>query len=153
MIFRRTLIAALAGFFVTPTLGFASEDVLSATRANVMIEAGELILIDIRRPDEWEATGVAKGAWPLDMRQQAFGGWLIETIARNPDRRIAIICRTGNRSGQLQTILKKNNINDVLDVSEGMVGGPNGKGWIASGLPVVSAAEAIDAMPKNLTAD
>jgi hypothetical protein len=47
-------------------------------------------------------------------------------------------------------VLAKNGVTGILDVSEGMAGGPNGKGWIPSGLPVVDAMVSLKAMPKDL---
>lgn len=151
MIDRRTLIAAAGAALALPTAALASLEVISATEAYARMQAGTLILIDLRTPPEWQETGVAKGAWPLDMTQRQFGGWLLAAIERNPNHQVAIICRTGNRSGRLMKLLAQNGITGVLDVAEGMAGGPRGTGWIPQGLPVVPAQEAYDAMPRDLT--
>jgi rhodanese-related sulfurtransferase len=86
------------------------------------------------------------------MRRRDFGPILLAMIERNPNHKIALICRTGNRSGYLMKVLKENNIHGVLDVSEGMAGGPNGKGWSPTGLPIVTAQEAVSGIPRDLTA-
>ena len=39
---------------------------LSVREAHEQAKAGKLLLIDIRRPDEWRDTGVPEGAIPLD---------------------------------------------------------------------------------------
>lgn len=146
---RRTLLLSLTAFAAVPMAHAGT--ILTPEQALLGIEEGSLILIDVRRPEEWQETGVAKGAWPLDMTHKQFGARLIAVLERNPDHRVAIICRTGNRTGYLMKVLAENKINGVLDVAAGMVGGPRGKGWIPSGLPLVTAQEAYDAMPKDLT--
>ena len=152
MISRRTVLAATGAALVLPSTAMADGRTITAQQANERLQKGELILIDVRTPQEWQQTGVAKGAWMLDMTHRDFGGWLMTAIQRNPDHEIAIICRTGNRTGHLSKVLKQNGITGVLDVTEGMAGGPRGAGWIPSKLPVVSAQEAFDAMPKDLKA-
>lgn len=137
---------------VMPVRGWA-EDVLSAQDAHAQMQAGELILIDLRTPEEWQETGVAAGAWPMDMRAAEFGGWLMATIAKNPEKQVAIICRSGGRTGRMMALLAQNDIEGVLDVSEGMLGGRSGPGWVSTGLPVVPAEVAIAAMPEDLVAE
>lgn len=149
---RRSFLMAVGGLALVPTFGRADSGHLTAQAAMDGMARGELILIDIRRPEEWQQTGVAKGAWPLDMTARDFGPKLLAVLERNPNRKIAIICRTGNRSNYLRGVLAKNGIKGVLDVAEGMAGGPRGKGWIPSGLPVVSGAEAVEALPQDLIA-
>lgn len=148
---RRTMILALAVLPVFPAVAVANPAKIAAPDALAEMEEGSLILIDIRRPEEWQQTGVAKGAWLLDMTHKQFGPRLLAVLERNPDHKVAIICRTGNRTGYLMKVLAENGISGVLDVSEGMAGGPNGKGWIPSGLPLQTADEAFESMPKDLT--
>ena len=150
---RRVFVGGLAAGVGLATAGQAEGMVLTAQEALAGLEGGDLILIDIRTPREWQDTGVARGAWPMDMRDRRFGARLTGVLERNPDRRVAVICRTGNRSGYLVEVLARNGITNVWDVSEGMAGGPNGKGWIPSGLPIVTARAAQDAMPVDLRAD
>ena len=150
---RRSFLLALGGLVLAPTFGRAENGLLAAQAALDGVAAGELILIDIRRPEEWQQTGVAKGAWPLDMTARDFGPKFLAVLERNPNRKVAIICRTGNRSNYLMGVLAKNGITGVLDVAEGMAGGPRGKGWIPSGLPVVSGAEAVETLPQDLIAE
>lgn len=151
MMTRRTLMAATGAALACPTAALANLDTITAQQANTRLQQGDLILIDVRTPPEWQQTGVAQGAWMLDMTHRNFGGWLMAARERNPNHQIAIICRTGNRTGSLIKVLKENGITGVLDVTEGMVGGPRGTGWIPAGLPVVPAQEAFEAMPKDLT--
>lgn len=155
---NRRFLLGLAGLGATgAVLGlasplFARSGVIGAQEAYDRLTAGKLVLIDIRTPEEWQETGVAPGAWLLDMRAERFGAWMAATVERNPGHEVAMICRTGNRTGRVAQWLRGNDLSGVLDVSEGMVGGRNGRGWIPLGLPVVPAREAFEAMPKDLRA-
>ncbi|MDP2582205.1 rhodanese-like domain-containing protein [Shimia thalassica] len=149
---RRSFLTALGAATLFPVVAQAKLGVLGAEDALQNLDDGSLILIDIRTPQEWHETGVAKGAWPLDMTQRDFGPKFLAVLERNPGRQVAIICRTGNRSGYLMDVLAKNGITHVLDVAEGMAGGPNGKGWIPLGLPVVTGEAAMKSLPADLVA-
>lgn len=119
-----------------PTPVVAEPSILTAPEAFAAAQAGELILVDVRRPEEWQMTGIPDGAVPLDMRRRDF---LIELDRLSgPDRSVpvAIICRTGNRTGYLMSELVPRGFTNVKDVSEGMMGSQVGKGWLAHGLPV-----------------
>jgi rhodanese-related sulfurtransferase len=70
-------------------------------------QAGEIFLIDIRRPDEWLDTRVGEGAIGLDMRDDGFVPMLIALREANPDKPIALICATGMRSGYVTSALAK----------------------------------------------
>ncbi|WP_299353653.1 rhodanese-like domain-containing protein [uncultured Shimia sp.] len=149
MLTRRTFMLSSTAFAVA--LPAYADATLTPEQALSGIDEGSLILIDVRRPEEWQETGVAKGAWLLDMTDKQFGPRLMAVLERNPNHQVAIICRTGNRTNYLMSVLAENKIEGVLDVSAGMAGGPRGNGWIPSGLPTVSAQDAFDAMPKDLT--
>jgi rhodanese-related sulfurtransferase len=113
---------------------------ISATEAFALAEAGEITLIDIRRPEEWRQTGVAKGVNTINMlHPQGLGGFAREvyaTVGQDLDAPIVLICRTGNRTSRLQPILTEMGFTNVRHVPEGMVGSRAGPGWIARGLPV-----------------
>ncbi len=98
--------------------------------------AGDLLLIDIRRPDEWRDTGIGAGAQPLDMRRKDFIETLTGLAGGQTERPVALICARGVRSARLARRLKAAGFTQVLDVSEGMSGSAAGPGWLARGLPV-----------------
>lgn len=100
--------------------------------------AGELVLVDVRTPMEWRETGVAASAKTITMHQNpnTLFAELDKALGGDRTKPLAIICRTGNRTTALQAELKKRGYTSVLNVAEGMVGGPFGPGWIRSGLPV-----------------
>ena len=98
------------------------------------VEAGDLMLVDIRRPDEWRRTGIAPGAIPLDMRRKDFAEAL--AAARGDSALpVVLICAGGVRSRRLTARLTKAGIGPLIDVPEGMVGSSAGPGWIERGLP------------------
>ena len=113
---------------------------LSAPAALARAESGQLTIIDIRTPQEWRQTGVGKDVQRLDMRHPGgVNGFVTDILARvdgDKTAAIALICRTGNRSGQMQRLLLDNGFTQVFNVREGMVGSSAGPGWIERGLPV-----------------
>ncbi|PCH67881.1 MAG: hypothetical protein COC12_10855 [Rhodobacteraceae bacterium] len=108
---------------------------IAADAAYAAVQAGEIILVDIRRPEEWLETRVGEGAIALDMREESFVKSLVALRQANPDTPIALICATGGRSSYVTSALTGQGFPGLVDVSEGMVGGPNGQGWIKRGLP------------------
>ncbi|MEE9388974.1 MAG: rhodanese-like domain-containing protein [Paracoccaceae bacterium] len=117
-------------------------DILDAQAAFDAAKAGDIILVDIRRPDEWASTGIAQGAVALDMRQDSFVTSLVALRKLYPTRTIALICRTGNRSGHVVSTLAQQGFSGLADVSEGMQGGRNGQGWVNRGLPIYAGTAA-----------
>lgn len=135
-------LASFMALMLTATLALAEATILSAPEAQKRLEAGELILLDIRTPGEWAETGVAQGAWPVSMHVEGFGERLQTILAQYPPEQVALICAVGGRSNHVASILERNGITGIVDVSEGMIGNDKGAGWIARGLPVVSAETA-----------
>ncbi|MEO0403214.1 MAG: rhodanese-like domain-containing protein, partial [Pseudomonadota bacterium] len=102
--------------------------------------SGAVLLIDIRRPDEWQRTGVGEGAIALDMRRDDFTDALLEETGGRKDAAIALICARGVRSRGLTARLTSAGFTNILDVPEGMLGSGAGPGWLKSGLPVVTSS-------------
>ena len=145
---------ALVGLLCTPALPASAETpgILSATDAAAQVERGEILLLDIRSREEWVETGIAKGAWPVSMHDTSFAANLRAVLDRADGRPIALICATGGRSRFVQSALNRAGLEDILDVSEGMMGSPAGPGWLRAGLPVVTVDKAAEAMPDLSTA-
>ncbi|MCU7957095.1 MAG: rhodanese-like domain-containing protein [gamma proteobacterium symbiont of Bathyaustriella thionipta] len=96
-------------------------------------------LIDIRRADEWQSTGVIKGSHLLtffDARgNYDMEKWLadLDKIAKK-NQKFILICRSGNRTGQVSNFLnKKLGYQQVYHLQRGI------KNWIKAGDKVVSA--------------
>ena len=142
------LATGVVGYMAFVSPGFAKKagkkgyEVMQANIAHEAAASGEIILVDIRTPQEWQETGIGEGAIPLDMREESFVASLVELRTNNPDTPIALICRTGNRSGYVVNALVEQKFPGLVDVSEGMAGGRNGRGWIRSGLPVYAGTTA-----------
>lgn len=100
------------------------------------MRAGRITLVDIRRPDEWDRTGVAADAVPLDMRREDFVDALLAQVGGAEDASIALICARGVRSDRMSARLADAGFTQVIDVPEGMLGSAAGPGWLARGLPV-----------------
>lgn len=129
-------VAAVVGYTqVYPS--FAGET-LDAAEARELSDEGAILLIDIRRPDEWAATGSGAGAARLDMRREDFVAALTELAGGNRDAPIALICAKGVRSARLANQLTAAGFSRIINVPEGMLGSGAGPGWIARGLPVNS---------------
>lgn len=113
-------------------------EIMSAADAHAKAAKGEITLVDVRTPDEWKQTGVPASAHTITMHQP--GPQLLQQLdaALGGDRSkpLAIICRTGNRTGSLAGPLQKAGYTNVIDVSEGVAGSRAGQGWFKAGLPV-----------------
>ncbi len=135
-----SIASVLASTLALAACSGESGPTLSAPEAFEKARAGELTLIDIRRPDEWRKTGVAEGALRINMvHPQGVPGFVRQVGAELEGKRdtpIGIICRTGNRTSHMQKALQEAGFTQVYNIKEGMVGSGAGPGWIARGLPV-----------------
>ncbi len=111
---------------------------ISAPEAYQSAQAGQLTMIDIRRPEEWRQTGVAQGAQRIDMRRPDFAQAVLQSVHGDPNAPIGIICRTGNRTTHMQKAMQEAGFTQVYNIREGMAGSGAGPGWIRRGLPVES---------------
>ncbi len=142
MFVHRLAVAATASMMLLSINACSRESgpTLAAPEAYAQAQAGKLTLIDIRRPDEWRQTGVAKDALQINMAHpQGMAGFVQQVTAElGGDRNVPIglICRTGNRTTQMQQVLREAGFTQVYNVKEGMAGGVAGPGWIARGLPL-----------------
>ncbi|MBY4892990.1 rhodanese-like domain-containing protein [Rhodobacteraceae bacterium N5(2021)] len=109
---------------------------IDVTTAHTMASAGEILLIDIRRPDEWAATGSPVPSHRLDMRREDFAQALLALTGGATDTPVALICARGVRSSRLTNQLVGAGFTNIMDVPEGMFGSGAGPGWIREGLPV-----------------
>ncbi|WP_170426550.1 rhodanese-like domain-containing protein [Ruegeria arenilitoris] len=109
---------------------------LSVQDAHQQAVSGDIVLVDIRTPREWRATGVGEGAYPLDMRRDDFEQALTELTNGNRGVPVALICARGVRSARLSNRLTEAGFTKIIDVPEGMLGSAAGPGWVRAGLPV-----------------
>ncbi len=96
-------------------------------------------LIDVRRSEEWRATGIVPGSRLLTFfgpdGECAPAAWLKRLAAMVPaGSPLALICRSGHRSGLIAPLLLEAGMAPtVYDVREGILG------WLGAGLPVEPA--------------
>lgn len=139
---HRFLIAAalLVALLSINACSESSGPTLTAPEAYTQAESGKLTLIDVRHPDEWRQTGVAKGARHIDMTNaQGEDGFVKQVAAEmggNKQAPIGLLSRAGNRGANAQQVLVKAGFTQVFNIKEGMDGSNAGPGWIARGLPV-----------------
>ena len=112
---------------------------IAADQAYRQAVAGERLIIDVRTPQEWEQTGLPDTAMAVSLHHQdgpeGFLHSVLEAVDGDRAAPIALICRTGNRSQIARAYLVQAGFTNVQDISEGMAGGPNGRGWLPRGLP------------------
>ena len=149
---RRTLtaIAVTLGLLLIITglfdLRADAQTVITAEEAYELSQSGEILLIDVRSRQEWADTGLAQGALPISIHEGDFLPKLERAVEGDFSTPIAFICASGGRSNQISTMLARQGLPNIYDVSEGMVGRLGaGKGWIEDALPVVSMHVAIEA--------
>lgn len=141
---RRVFLMLGPGAIATAAIGYTLAQpvfigqAIDAQTAFERAEAGEIILVDIRRPEEWHATGTGRGAHRIDLRRPDFIEALTKLVDGDLDRPVALICAGGVRSARIANLLTENGFTGVIDVSEGMLGSSAGPGWIARGLPLAN---------------
>lgn len=90
---------------------------------NVMSD-NSIQIIDIRTPNEWKQ-GVLKGAILVNLTDNngEFNEKFLENIKEkiDPNKKIAIICRSGVRSLRASELLVQNGYKDVINLSGGML--------------------------------
>lgn len=93
---------------------------------SVNARAGEIHIIDVREPFEWNA-GHIEGAQHIPM------GEIAERLDEIPDgRELVAVCRSGNRSSEVARLLSSKGF-DVDNLDGGM------KAWAKAGLPLVGS--------------
>lgn len=120
----------------TPVLlGQASADDL------LRAQADGVVVIDIRREDEWLETGIIAGAQTVTAFT-ATGGVhpdfldKFRSIAPTPDTPVMLYCRTGNRTTGLgNALIEQLGFSDVSHLSTGITG------WMADGRETVAYNE------------
>ena len=119
--------------------GAEATDALSAPQALALLRAGKIVLIDVRSPREWRATGVPTGAKTVTIHHpQGPSGFLrdiLKAAGGDKTRPIALICARGVRSSRAKRFLDANGFTNVRDVPEGMLGRGLRPGWLARKLP------------------
>ena len=92
---------------------------MSASSLKTELDAGKLLVLDVREPSEWKE-GYIKGA------ERIYVGYLNDKAdALSKDESIAVICSVGNRASIAASLLKKKSFNHVHNVLGGMTAWEN----------------------------
>ncbi|MEX2044244.1 MAG: rhodanese-like domain-containing protein [Opitutus sp.] len=119
----------LAVLCSTVLMGFAAEvKMIAPAEAARLVAEKRAVLVDVREPAEWAATGVAGPA--VLLAKSDFDGdqkqWK-EFLAANRDKQIILYCRSGGRSGTVAGALAEKGVDTAN------AGGF--RDWLAAGLP------------------
>ena len=109
--------------------GVVTADALNAE----LVENADLILIDVRRPEELEANGIIESANFISIPLEQFIE-MQEMWPADYDAPIVIYCGSGHRSTIAMTMLWTYGFSDVHSLKGGI------GGWIETGYPVVEFA-------------
>jgi rhodanese-related sulfurtransferase len=120
------LASALLAVSMLASAGPSTVDV----KQGATLQSQGALLIDVREPDEY-AQGHAPGSTLIPLGQLEKR---LPEIAGQKNKPIALICRSGNRSGQAQKILERAGFTAAVNVEGGMVA------WQKAGMPVVTGA-------------
>jgi len=146
---RRSFMLGAAGLLTTVSCARADCEnppvfkKISVLEAHKLLIENKIVLIDIRRPDEWRKTGIPQGSVPIDMRDPDFLRFV--DAARGAERLpVALICARGGRSAHVARVMTSSCYGEgriFYDVTEGMLGSWSGPGWLARDLPVDDYAQ------------
>lgn len=118
--------------FLVTGVGFAAEvPRLAPADAAKLVADGSAVLIDVREPAEWAATGVVAGAVLLP--KSDFDGtqkqWK-EFLEKTGDKELILYCRTGHRAGLVAAAL--------AEKGHRVANAGGLKDWQEAGQPVVA---------------
>lgn len=135
MIYRRTFLAGLLALCAVPV---SAQDIqlITPSEAHSALRAGEITLVDVRTPAEWAEGGIAQGAETIAMQDPEIAAKLDALTGGDRSAPVALICRTGARSGAVAAAMARAGYTNVYSVTGGMLGSSSGPGWKRSGLPV-----------------
>lgn len=93
-------------------------------------------IVDVRRPEEWQLTGIVAGSELLTFfdqhGQSQPEAWLqqLDNLVAE-DCPLVLICRTGHRTSLIcEFLIEMTSRVDIYNVSDGILG------WLGEGLPV-----------------
>ena len=94
----------------------------TAQPAAAQLESADVLLVDIRRPEEWVQTGVLPNAVLLTYEHFSSPEEFLDALAPHmqPGQPVALICRTGSRTSRAARALAERMDVPVIDVMGGM---------------------------------
>ena len=98
---------------------------MSVLELKSKLEKSELLLLDVREPNEWKEDGIVEGAKCIH-----FADLPDKMVSLPKDKPIAVTCSVGNRASTAASILEKAGFTDVSNVLGGMTA------WTNLGYPI-----------------
>lgn len=104
-----------------------------------MISSGDIVVIDVRTPKEWQQTGIVKGSIPImffdEKRRAHTQEWMNQaSVYIAPENEVVLICRSGNRSKTIANYLsQQHGYKRVYNVKGGI------KQWLRLGNKTVAS--------------
>ena len=105
-------------------------DIMDADDVHRAVVRDEMLLVDVRNPDEWKAQGVPQYAETISLTDQEFASKVAELSQQYPEKRIAISCLSGKRAERAIEILAEGGLTGLVSVKDGL------NGWRDAGLSV-----------------
>ncbi|MEZ5939380.1 MAG: rhodanese-like domain-containing protein [Hyphomonadaceae bacterium] len=97
------------------------------------------ILVDVREPGEWAATGLPTDGIGISVSRIDFVAAVLQAAGGNKSQPVAVICRSGARSSKAAQLLADAGFTHVTNIGDGMMGNETvGEGWQAAGLPTAA---------------
>lgn len=120
----------------TPVLAQAPTSARTMTSESFHASHSGAVLIDVREPGEWSATGVPAQAKTISITRKDFVDAVLAEVGGDMSKPVAVICKSGTRSARAAQQLASAGFSNVIDISDGMLGQNGvGKGWLGAGLP------------------
>ncbi len=101
---------ALLSFMTLANLASAELKGINPAEVQTLIDQG-VTVIDIRRPDEWQQTGIIPGSKTLmffdrqgQYNTEQWVGEFRQWVSQN-DQPVVLVCRSGNRTGKVGQFL------------------------------------------------
>lgn len=105
---------------------------LTAEEVAAELQGGDVLLVDIREPEELARTGIIAGAVHVPRGMLEFHADPTSAYHReefDPERRVILHCAGGGRSALAAAALQEMGYSNVAHLNTGI------NGWIESGLP------------------
>ena len=117
------VLAILAGLLIVILMGFGNKNEVSVKYVNE--NKGNIVLIDVREPEELKADGYIEGATNIPMN-------ILPSSLNNvpKDKQVVVYCRSGRRSAVSANQLSQMGYTNVKTMSGGI------NAWKGAGLPV-----------------
>lgn len=103
---------------------------ITPLEAHETLSRGELILIDVREPNEWAADGSPDGCHCIALQNPNFLEEVLQSTSYDKSAKIAVSCRSGMRGDKAAKLLFGAGFDNVLNVDGGMLR------WVAEELPI-----------------